>query len=447
MTITWGDIGEWDENTISDVAAGLRSRSKSIQEVKDGLKNLPMIATWEGQGATAANQSLDKIAKNIIEQSAAHDESAAAMEKSALEVSLVKRMKQAAEDEAKTGHFLIDPQTGAVSADPNFEKQNPDAKADIESKVRMALQAADVADGDLRHAVNLASGAEAASGHKYNDESFSWTNKAETDRQAFEHMFGRAPTTPADFATAAALNPNSYDPKNGIAQPEVRVAKIEPHPGWGTVRTNFFIPQREVAYPSLSKAQGHNLGDNRGFDPYADPEHSRVSVLVDYENGVIVTRQNPSVDSVSGEAMAGHPWVTAGQNTNGAVAIAYSTADPFSPGGEGLAKVTGYSVHGQVVIQGGPDGAKIGGNVTQFPAVEVYHDSPKGVTDTVFTNMPANTTSYGPMVGLLNTQGIGDGELYRTMANTPLVPLGTVNAPPVITPTMPEPLHLPVGER
>lgn len=437
MTLTWGDIKRWDETAIADAASGLRSRATSLEEVKAGLKTLPIIGRWEGQGATAANQSLDKIAKNIMVQTTAQQEAAAAMDQAAMSVTVIKKVQQAAESEASQGHFLINDQTGEVTKDPRYDDQNPEVKQDIEAKVRQVLEAANTADGDLRHAVNLASGAEAASATIYDGKPV-YTAKRDSDIEAFREMFGRAPTTPADFATAAALNPNSYDPKNN-APPEIRAAKIEPHPGWGTVRTNFFIPQREVAYPSPSKGQGHNLGDNRGFDPYADPEHSRVSVLVDYENGVVVTRQNPSVDSVTLESRAGVPWVSAAQNKDGAVMISYNTADPFSPGGETVAKASSYSVHGGLAIQGGANGPTVGGSITQFPAVEIYHDNPMGQTNTVFTNMPANTTSYGPMVGLVGVQDIGDQNLYNSFDTAKLVPLGGVSAPPVITPQTPPP--------
>jgi hypothetical protein len=63
-------------------------------------------------------------------------------------------------------------------------------------------------------------------------------------------------------------------------------------------------------------------------------------------NGVVVARQNPSINADTGEVRAGTPSVDAVQQANGSVLIRYNAADPFSPGGEGLAKGSGISVNG-----------------------------------------------------------------------------------------------------
>ncbi|MBF9325924.1 hypothetical protein [Mycobacteroides chelonae] len=256
---------------------------------------------------------------------------------------------------------------------------------------------------------------------------------------AFRNVFGRAPVSPSDWATASMLDPHNYEPKNAGANSEIRVAKIEPRPGEGVVRTNFFIPGAEAAYPSPTKGQGHNLGDNRGFNPNASPEQSRVSVSVDYENGLVIARQNPSIDAETGQAKVGVPWVSATQSPNGGVFVSYNTADPWAPIiGETGSKLLSYSVHGDLAIQPSSAGLAAGGTVTMFPAVEIYHDSPSGSTSTVFQNMPANTTSYGPAVGLVGVQPIGDQGLRSTFDTTSLTPLGAASsAPVVITPSVP----------
>ena len=94
-----------------------------------------------------------------------------------------------------------------------------------------------------------------------------------------------------------------------------------------------------------------NLGDNRGFDPVTGPENSRVAVVVDYENGIIVTRQNPSVNATTGEILAGHPDVTATQKSDGSVLLHYNTADPHAFGGEGVSKGIPISVNGTLGIR------------------------------------------------------------------------------------------------
>ncbi len=66
------------------------------------------------------------------------------------------------------------------------------------------------------------------------------------------------------------------------------VGRIEPVPGQGIVRMGLYIPAGEVVnFP-------HNdLGDDRGEDQTFDPERTRVSLYVDYENGLVIARQNP----------------------------------------------------------------------------------------------------------------------------------------------------------
>ena len=121
--------------------------------------------------------------------------------------------------------------------------------------------------------------------------------------EAFRRTFGRDPVSDGDWATAAALDPHSYNPKNNGAQANIIVARIQPVPGQGVVRTNMFIPSKDVWAPTVELPpfdNGHalpydnNLGDNRGFDPYIGPEESRVTIYTDFENGIIVARQNPS---------------------------------------------------------------------------------------------------------------------------------------------------------
>ena len=122
------------------------------------------------------------------------------------------------------------------------------------------------------------------------------------------------------------------------------MGKIDKVPGQGVVRTNFFIPGKEV-YSPAGELPGYNtnMGDNRGFDPSLAPENSRVAVVVDHENGLIVTRQNPSVNATTG---------TLG-------------------------------------IEPTADGPKIGGNVTTFPALEIYGQRPGMDTQTLLQSWPS----------------------------------------------------------
>ena len=76
------------------------------------------------------------------------------------------------------------------------------------------------------------------------------------------------------------------------------VGRFEPVPGQGVVRMNLFIPSATVVDPAFRDGWIHanaNLGDNRRFDASATPEQSRVALLVDYENGLVLARQFSSI--------------------------------------------------------------------------------------------------------------------------------------------------------
>ncbi|KZS85993.1 MULTISPECIES: putative alpha/beta hydrolase [Mycobacterium] len=261
-------------------------------------------------------------------------------------------------------------------------------------------------------------------------------DRRQTEIAAFAKIFGRPPTSAADWQTAAALDPHSYDPKNGGVPPNIVVGRIKPVPGQGVVRTNLFIPGRAVWAPQLDWQPIHdNLGDNRGFSSTAGPEASRVSIYVDYENGIIVARQNPSVDAKTGQIRAGTPTISAVQKSDGGVLVKYSAADPFSPGGEGLAKATSFDVNGTIAIQPTPGGPHVGGTVTNFPAIEIYNDRPGSTTAPLVQSWPLVVdNALGPAAGLWWHRSIGDQVLELRFND---------QYPALTIPSLPQPGHGP----
>jgi hypothetical protein len=251
---------------------------------------------------------------------------------------------------------------------------------------------------------------------------------------AFREVYGREPVTPNDWTMAEILDPTSYNEKNAGVAPNIVVGKIQPVPGQGVVRTNLFIPQDEVWYPDIpGGVSGHNFGDNRGFDANAGAEETRVAAYIDYENGVIVTRQNPSVDTATGEARTGSPSVSAAQRPDGSVYLRYDTADPFSPGGDAVGKLSPWSVNGNIVVQPTADGPVVGGSVTSFPAIEIYRDAPSGGTTTLAQVMPQNIDQEGPLVGLPLHQDIGRASLLDEFNDVKIIPRGTFVVGPETT--------------
>ena len=190
----------------------------------------------------------------------------------------------------------------------------------------------------------------------------------------------------------------------------VVVARIKPVPGQGLVRANLFIPSKDVWAPVADfPPYDNNLGDDRGFSPTAGPEDSRVTIYTDFENGIVVARQNPSVNADTGQVRTGSPSIEAVQQSNGSVLIHYNAADPFSPGGESPAKASTISVNGTLGIAPSATGPRIGGDdVTTFPALEIYRDR-GGTTTPLVQSWPSFTDdASGPMVGLFFSKDIGD---------------------------------------
>ena len=149
----------------------------------------------------------------------------------------------------------IDPGT------PEKRAENGAPRDIVEAEIRSLITRANAADADLASAIRGAAGQEtpaqiydklddgAAPQESHPGEAEPEANRTYNQMKAFEKVFGHAPLSSADWATAAALDPHSYNAKNGGVPPNIVVGKIEPVPGQGVVRTNFFIPNEDVVNP------------------------------------------------------------------------------------------------------------------------------------------------------------------------------------------------------
>lgn len=278
---------------------------------------------------------------------------------------------------------------------------------------------------------------------------------SEADRQAnqiraFREVFGRDPADGSDWLTASILDPHSYDPKNKGMPANIVVARIEPVPGQGVVRANLFIPSEDVWAPTLGiPPYDNNLGDNRGFSPTAGPEDSRVTIYTDFDNGIVVARQNPSINADTGEVRTGTPSIGAVQQSNGSVLIHYNAADPFSPGGQDLAKGSGISVNGTLGIAPSDNGPHVGGDdVTTFPALEIYSDR-GGTTTTLLQEGPTFfDNAAGPLTGLPFDKDVGDlrvVESFNSVVPQVVQPLPSFPGDPAAVPITPPMSIVPPG--
>lgn len=223
--------------------------------------------------------------------------------------------------------------------------------------------------------------------------------------EAFKQAFGREPSSDGDWETAAALDPQTYDPKFKGAKSQIEVVRIRPVPGQGVVRVSQWIEQRDV---TSSLTGNRDLGNNRGPDQHFDPEDTKVTTYIDYENGLVVLRQNPSVEETPtgapGTVKVGTPKGSVTQLANGSVRIKYDAGNPFAPSvtADPKGPFAGHTVtvNGDLVFTPGPEGVQVNGTRTDYPSLEAYQDLPGGSTRTLLIDPAQSGSSVGPMFNL-----------------------------------------------
>ncbi len=232
--------------------------------------------------------------------------------------------------------------------------------------------------------------------------------------EAFRKVFGRNPVSKSDWTTAASLDPHTYDPKFDGHESEVTVVRIRPVPGQGVVRSSQWIADRNVSsWPPGS----YDLGNNRGPNSTFDPEDTKVTTTIDYDNGIVVMRQNPSVmenpDGSPGEVRCGTPSGTVTQLDDGSVRIKYDSANPFAPSiaRDPSGPMQGHlaTVNGDLVFAPGANGVTVDGTRTDYPSMEVYQDMPDGSSHTVLIDPADAAGRLGPMLNLPFHHDVGSG--------------------------------------
>ncbi|MGK2881077.1 MAG: hypothetical protein ACSLE6_09875 [Mycobacterium sp.] len=428
-------------------------------DVSYKLSVLDVFETWGGDTAQAARTSIAVTRQDLDGHGREVMKVALAAEASADQIEAVQADLRGVIAEAQGKGLVVDEVNSTVTASPTSRLPLVDQSlaAGYQLRVNAALTRADQIDDSLAAAINYADG-DSSAFPVIPGNGTDLLVRIENQSAAFEEVFGRLPASVADWQTAAALDPHSYLPKNDGVPPNIVVGTIEPVPGQGVVEVNLFIASEEVVYPTPDGGWDYNYGDNRGFNPNLTPEHNRVTILIDYENGLIVTRQNPSVRTSDGASMAGTPLVSATQSgADGSVFVEYDTVDPFVPGGERVAQALPWVVNGQIVISPGTSGPAVGGVISAYPAVEVYGTSPTGATSTLVQDMPRIhdlplnlnvliPETLGPLTSLPFQQGIGDTSLLDPFYDTRFgVHSQQVTVPPVTTPLGPASAPVTIG--
>lgn len=283
------------------------------------------------------------------------------------------------------------------------------------------------------------------------------TERAENESAAFRQVFGREPSSDIDWQTAATLDSHIYDPGTDGLSAEIRVARIDPVPGQGLVRVGQWIEQRDV----ISGPWKRDFGNGRTADPDFDPAHTKVTTYIDYDNGVVVMRQNPSVElnenGGPGAVRVGIPEAAVQQADDGAVRIRYEAANPFAPA---IAQDppwplgdNPWTVNGDLVFTPTADGVRVDGTRTDYPSMEIYQDFSDGSTRTVLVDPAVAGNSTGPMVNLPRHHDIGvGGSAFAPFDNggwnpeyDVRVPLPTTELGPTPSPPRVPPIPLPPG--
>ncbi|WP_421844326.1 hypothetical protein [Mycobacterium sp.] len=214
-----------------------------------------------------------------------------------------------------------------------------------------------------------------------------------------------------------------------------------------------WIEQRDVTSSLDGK---RDFGNNRAADPNFAPGQTKVTTYIDYENGLVVMRQNPSVELTNeggpGQVKVGVPEAVIQQTSDGAVRIKYDAANPFAPepaqNPPRPLENNPWTVNGDLVFTPTTDGIQVDGTRTNYPSMEVYQDLPNGTTNTVLIDPAESGRSWGPMANLPFHHDVGIGgdafepfdtggwnPKYDVRVPLPSTEFGPVANPPALPPS------------
>ncbi|WP_143696466.1 hypothetical protein [Williamsia muralis] len=403
MSVTLDDVDQWDAETLGEVFDRCQRIDNECVRLNDTLNDVGRLEGWGGESAVAASSSLNSVRIDVGELMVQATHIRRAVDIAQTEVQSVKRRLESARLEAAERSLLI-AGDGHVSEDISnrpdmtgwtvrqIERYTDEKVLQIralQAEVDSILQAANDADQDLAAAILGASG----------QINVAHSNRNQLERDAFHKAFNRDPVSETDWKTAAMLNTATYDPSSRGVPSEVVVARINPVPGQGIVKLGLFIPSRQVFnFPK------DDFGDNRGFDSNFGPEDTRATVYLDYENGVVITRQNPSVQ-VDGQVGVDAPEAYTWQLPDGTVMVDYKATNAFAPPGAELADRV---VRGKVILTPGEDGPDLYGNIGDYPSAEAYSERTGEPTRTILRDLADNTGPRGPLLELGSYHVVGE---------------------------------------
>lgn len=400
--VSFADVDRWNSEQVREVFHRTNKQIAACDTLVARFTTLSLFESWSGETAESARTSVNDTIKDFTN----HKDQAAAIANAAKvaadDIDSVKRQLAAIRADAAQ-HSLTITSDGRVdgplpanwnSWDAAARSDYFAAKTDLQKRLDDLLMSAGQVDKELAAAIDGADGDLPVKDVNPLDATSSISRKANQTR-AFQDQFGRAPTSANDWRMAEMLDPNTYDPKYRGLDSAVVVKHIDKVAGGGLQRINAFIPRDNV-----NNVPYQNRGDNRGFDPAAGAEDSRVSIYVDYDNGVVVMRQNPSVETHSGAVKVDTPTFGVAQDDE-RVQVTFEATDPYAPFfdqkvGEYGASALGFTVRGTLITSPLDGAPAVEGQLSNYPAWEVYNDSPSGVTTPMYEYMPDKSDPWGP---------------------------------------------------
>jgi hypothetical protein len=130
----------------------------------------------------------------------------------------------------------------------------------------------------------------------------------------------------ARWRCAGADDSTASRPRSAEALANQQALALDTPAGQGVVRASQWIEQ-----PWVNRLGSHDAGNDRGPNPNFDPEDTKVTTYIDYDNGIVVMRQNPSVElndsGGPGRVKVGVPQGSIAQTPDGSVRIKYDAGN------------------------------------------------------------------------------------------------------------------------
>jgi hypothetical protein len=342
VPISLADIQRWDPEQINEVAEAAAARARTSREKADELRNLSAFTTWSGDAANEAQEAITE-SRTKLELSAQEaflvslGASRAYQEAQAVTKEVRELLAYAAEAPAVEVNAVINtvgpPDTTGWA--PEDVAKVVAKIAGLEGRITAVLARAEATDSDLARVLSAATGDEDVN---VGTDTLGPVDpeRRQTSAKAFEEVFGRPPTSAADWEKASWLDPANDDPALKGTDSSVVVTHIKPVPGQGVVRGSLFIMDEKVVDPFAPNGYDprsfdslYDYGNNRGFSESFDPRNAKGAFLIDYENGVVIFRQNPTHDT-AGHVAVGEPDVRVIQAGDGTVRMDYHLPNPGS---------------------------------------------------------------------------------------------------------------------